>query len=438
MDADLIAGIVGVAALLMLMILRCPIAFALLLVGTSGLVYFIGLDPAITYIPTQIFKYLAKFTFIAVPLFLLMGYFTFHAGLTRDAYRVARDWVGHLPGGLGIATVLANAAFGAAAGSSLASCSAFSKIAVPEMVRSGYSMRLATGIVASAGGLAILIPPSIIMIIYGILTETSPGKLFIAGIIPGLVYVAVIAIAIVPMVRFSPTWKLQGTVPPPPPLRKRLRDSYRMWGIFVLAMLVIGGIYGGLVDPTEAAALGAFGAMLLALLLRKLDWPAFKESVSSTLQASSMIFLLLAGASVFSTFLTRSGLMALVTKTIIELQVPLLALLGLLAILYVILGMFLDSISMMVLTLPFVTPVMVEKEIDFIWFGVFITILVEVGAITPPVGLNIYVMKGVLRDEISLEELFLGAAIFVPLILVVLTILILFPELATWLPRKMS
>jgi len=438
MDADLIAGLVGIAALLILMVLRCPIAFAMLLVGTGGLIYFMGLDPAITYIPSQLFKYLAKFTFIAVPLFLLMGYFTFHGGLTGDAFRVARDWVGHLPGGLGIATVLANAAFGAAAGSSLAACAAFSKIAVPEMVRSGYSMRLATGIVASAGGLAILIPPSIIMIIYGGLTETSPGKLFIAGIIPGLVYVAVLSIAIIPLVRFSSTWKLQGKVPPPPPLRQRLYGSYKLWGIFVLALIVIGGLYSGLVDPTEAAALGAFGAMLLALLLRKLNWPTFKDSVSSTLHASSMIFLLLAGASVFSTFLTRSGLMALVTTAIIELKVPLLALLGLLAVLYVILGMFLDSISMMVLTLPFVTPVMVDKGIDFIWFGVFITVLVEVGAITPPVGLNIYVIKGVLRDQISLEELFLGATIFVPLILMVLVILIFFPELATWLPGMMT
>ena len=438
MDADLIAGIVGVAALLILMILRCPIAFALVLVGTGGLIYFMGLEPAITYIPTQIFMYLAKFTFIAVPLFLLMGYFTFHGGLTGDAFRVARNWVGHLPGGLGIATVLANAAFGAASGSSLAACAAFSKIAVPEMVRSGYSMRLATGIVASAGGLAILIPPSIIMIIYGILTETSPGKLFIAGIFPGLVYVAVISIAIVPLVRFSSTWKLQGKVPPPPPLRQRLYESHKLWGIFVLALLVIGGIYTGLVDPTEAAALGAFGAMLLALLLGKLNWPAFEDSVSSTLQASSMIFLLLAGASVFSTFLTLSGLMERVTTAIIKLDVPLSALLGLLAILYVILGMFLDSISMMVLTLPFVTPIMVDKGIDFIWFGVFITILVEVGAITPPVGLNIYVMKGVLRDQISLEELFIGAAVFVPLILIVLVILIFFPELATWLPGMMA
>jgi len=438
MDPDVIAGIVGVAVLLLLMIIRCPISFALLIVGTGGLIYFMGLGHALAYIPAQIYMYLAKFTFIAVPLFLLMGYFTFHAGLTADAYKVARDWVGHLPGGLGIATVLANAAFGAAAGSSLASCAAFSQIAVPEMARSGYSMRLATGIVASAGGLAILIPPSIIMIIYGILTETSPGKLFIAGIFPAIVYVAVISISIIPLVRFSPTWKLQGTVPPPPPLRLRLHDSYKLWTILVLALLVIGGIYTGLVDPTEAAALGAFGAMLLALFLRKLDWAAFKDSVISTLHASSMIFLLLAGASVFSTFLTRSGVMAIATNAIIKLDVPLFALLGLLAIFYVILGMFLDSISMMVLTLPFVTPVMVDKGIDFIWFGVFITILVEVGAITPPLGLNIYVMKGVLRDEISLEDLFIGAAVFVPIILVVLGILIVFPELATWLPGKMT
>lgn len=437
MDADLIAGIAGVAALLILIILRCPIAFALLLVGTGGLVYFMGLAPAITYIPTQIFKYLAKFTFISVPLFLLMGYFAFHAGLTADAYKVARDWVGRLPGGLGIATVLANAAFGAASGSSLAAVAAFSKIAVPEMTRSGYSMRLATGIVASSGGLAILIPPSIIMIIYGIFSETSPGKLFIAGIFPGLVYAAVMAIAIVPLVRFSSAWKLQSEVPPPPPLRQRLYEFHKLWGILVLALLVMGGIYAGLVDPTEAAALGAFGAMLLALILRKLNWPALKDSLSSTLHASSMIFLLLAGASIFSTFMVRSGLMAVATTTIIGLQVPLLVLLGLLAIFYVILGMFLDSISMMVLTLPFVIPIMVDKGIDFIWFGVFLTLLVSVGTITPPMGLSIYVMKGVLRDQVSLEELFLGAAIFVPLILVVVGIVMIFPELATWLPARM-
>jgi tripartite ATP-independent transporter DctM subunit len=433
----MIAGIVGVALLLFLMIVRCPISFSLLFVGTVGLIYFMGLHSAIIFVPLQIYKYLAKFTFIAVPLFLLMGYFTFHAGLTSNAYMVARDWVGHLPGGLGIATVLANAAFGAAAGSSLASCAAFSKIAIPEMSRSGYSMRISTGIVASAGGLAILIPPSIIMIIYGILTETSPGKLFIAGIFPGILYVVVIALGIIPLVRFSSTWKSREKISRPP-LRQRLNDSYRLWSIFVLALIVIGGIYTGLVSPTEAAGLGAFASMLMALILGRLDWATFKDSVGSTVHASSMIFLLLAGASVFSTFLTRSGLMQVVTTSVIEMEVPLYALLGILAIFYVILGMFLDSISMMVLTLPFVVPVMVSKNIDFIWFGVFITILVEVGAITPPLGLNIYVMKGVLRDQLSLEELFYGAAIFVPLILLVLAIIILFPQIATWLPGLMS
>ena len=217
-----------------------------------------------------------------------------------------------------------------------------------------------------------------------------------------------------------------------------MKNFLKFTGIAALALLVMGGIYAGLVDPTEAAALGAFGAMLLALILGKLNWAAFKESLTSTVHASSMIFLLLAGASIFSTFMTRSGLMGVVTTTIIELQVPLLALLGLLAVLYVILGMFLDSISMMVLTLPFVIPIMVDKGIDFIWFGVFLTILVGVGTITPPMGLSIYVMKGVLRDQVSLEELFFGAAIFVPLILVVLAIITLFPDIATWLPNLMA
>ena len=435
MESDIIAGIVGIAALLVMIALRCPISFALLTVGMGGMVYFMGLGSTINYIPTQIFQHLAKFTFIAAPLFLLMGYFAFEAGLTADAYKVARDWLGRLPGGLGVATVVANAAFGAAAGSSLASCAAFSKIAIPEMRKSGYSMRLATGIIASAGGLAILIPPSIIMIIYGILSETSPGKLFIAGIFPGLVYAAVIALGIIPMVRFSAAWKAER--PPAPPLRARLYELRKMWGIGVLAALVIGGIYTGVVSATEAAALGAFGAFLLAIALRKMNWSVFKESVSDTVHASSMIFLLLAGASIFSTFMTLSGLMELATTSIINLDLPLLGLLGMLALLYIILGCFLDSISMMVLTLPFIMPVMVDQGIDFLWFGAFLCILVEIGAITPPMGLNIYVMKGVLGDQVSLEELFMGAGVFVLLEMVIVAIIIVFPQLATWLPGKM-
>ena len=188
MDTDIIAGIAGIVILVILIALRFPIAFALLIVGLGGLAYFYGVGSALAHIPGQIYTYLAKFTFIAVPLFLLMGYFAFEAGLTADAYEVARLWVGRLRGGLGIATVVANAAFGAAAGSSLASCAAFAKIAIPEMRQSGYSMRLSTGIIAAAGGLAVLIPPSIIMIIFGVISETSIGQLFIAGIFPGLVY----------------------------------------------------------------------------------------------------------------------------------------------------------------------------------------------------------------------------------------------------------
>lgn len=432
MDSEVIAGIVGIAALLVMIVLRFPISFALLIVGTGGLIFFYGIAGATSYIPNQLYTYLAKFSFMAVPLFLLMGSFAFEAGLTADAYEVARAWFGRLRGGLGIATVVANAIFGAACGSSLASCAAFSKISIPEMLKSGYSMRLSTGIVAASGGLSVLIPPSIIMIIFGVMTETSIGKLFIAGIFPGLVYAAAIGIGIIPMTARIPRGQQ------PPPLKERIRSLRKVWGITILALLVIGGIYAGLVTAEEAAALGAFGALLLTLGLRKLNWRVFKGSIGETVYASSMIFLLLAGAAVFSIFMSRSGLMEMATNSIINMHLSLWALLGMLSLLYIILGMFLDSISMMILTLPFVVPIMVEQNIDFLWFGALLCVLVQIGCITPPMGLNIYVMKGVLGDQAKLEDLFLGAAPFVALEIVVVVILIFFPQIATWLPNNMQ
>ena len=297
-------GVAGTIAVMLLIVFRFPIAFALAGIGTFGVASIFGFTKALTFIPYQLYSHISHFTFTAVPLFLLMGYFAFNAGLTQEAYDAARAWVGKLPGGLAVTTIGGCALFAATAGSSLAECAAMAKIAVPEMRKSGYSMRLATGVVASAGGMAVVIPPSIIMIIYGVITETSIGELLIAGVIPGILYFTVFALAIVGYARLRPesaprelnvdtSWKARRT------------SIKKVWGIATLFALVIGGIYAGLVTPTEAAGLGAVGAFALAAIKKKLDRVTFYGAIVDTVKASAMIFLLLGGASIFTIFMSE-------------------------------------------------------------------------------------------------------------------------------------
>lgn len=429
-------GIVGIIVVLILIILRFPIAFVLAGVGTLGIMWIFGFQRTIDYIPYQLFSHISKFTFTAVPLFLLMGYFAFYAGLTNEAYDAARAWVGNFPGGLALTTIAGCALFAATAGSSLAECAAMSKIAVPEMRKSGYSMRLATGVVASAGGMAVVIPPSIIMIIYGVLTETSIGTLLIAGILPGILYFGIFALAISAFAYLRPSsapreesadtsWKAK-------------RASFKkIWGIGVLFMLVIGGLYAGLVSPTEAAGLGAAGALVMAIAKKKLDWSTFKTAMVETTKASAMIFLLLAGASVFTLFMSATGVITSATSDLIGLKLSPVLLLSALFGLYIILGMFLDSISMMILTLPLVLPILQSQHISIIWFGVIMCMIVEIGCITPPMGLNVYVIKGALGKSVDLNDIFAGALPFVVLEVLIVITLYIFPIIALWLPSLM-
>jgi len=426
-------GIVGTGAVLVLITLRVPIAFALAGIGTLGLIIIYGLEPASIYIPRQLYSYIGKFTFTAVPLFLLMGYFAFHAGLTTEAYDASRAWVGRLPGGLALTTVAGCALFAASAGSSLAECAAMSKIAVPEMRKSGYSVRLATGVVASAGGMAVVIPPSIIMIIYGVITETSIGELLIAGILPGILYFGIFSLAIIIYAYLRPSSAPQESNVDTS-WKARRASLKKVWGIAALFTLVIGGIYGGLVTPTEAAALGAAGALGLAYLKRKLDRTTFKTSIAETLKASAMIFLLLGGASIFTTFLSVTGVISSATTFLISMDLPPTMILLALFVLYVVLGMFLDPISMMILTLPIVMPIITAQDLSMIWFGVIMCMLAEIGCITPPMGLNVYVMKGALGKSVDLNDIFAGALPFVLLMILIVVILYIFPEIALWLP----
>lgn len=433
----LTVGIVGVILLLIFIILRVPISVALAGIGLFGVIYLLGFDRAISYLPHQIYSRTAKFTFTAIPLFLLMGYFAFYAGVTEGAYETARAWVGRVPGGLGIATIGGCALFAATAGSSLAECAAMSKIAVPEMLKSGYNKKLALGLVASAGGLAVVIPPSIIMVIYGVLTELSVGHLLVAGVLPGILYAGVFAIAIFLYALFKPSSApLESKVDTS--WRVRIRSLKKFWEVLLLFGASIGGIYAGLVTPTEGAALGAVAAFGLGVFKRKLTKEVIKEAVIETVKASAIIFLLFCGASVFTIFITVTGVIQAFTNWLISLNLSPLQLFWAIMILYIILGCFLDSISMMLLTLPLVMPIIENMGLNLIWFGVIMCMIVEIGCITPPMGLNVYVMKAAVGKDAELTEIFAGALPFVILEVIVVAILYAFPQIALWLPSYMG
>jgi tripartite ATP-independent transporter DctM subunit len=429
-------GILGFILFCGLIVIRVPISYGLAGVGTMGLFYIYGPQKAIAFIPQQIYTHASNFTFAAIPLFLLMGYLAFYADLSKDAYDAARAWFGKIPGGLAVATIYACAIFGACSGSSLAECAVFSKIAIPEMVASKYNKKLALGVVAAAGGLDVLIPPSILMVVYGVMTETSVGKLLVAGILPGILYAVIFAVAVTLFCYFKPSYGPKASHADTSWKAKMIAIK-KIWGVVLLFGLVLGAIYTGWATPDEAAAVGVFGSFLLVLFRKKFNWRNFNEAVIDSTKATAMIFLLLGGACVFTAFMSVTGVVSAIAKWIIGMNLPLWGLLGFLYILYLIMGCFLDAVSMMLLTMPFVVPILQAKGLSLIWFGVIICMLCVIGAITPPLGLNVYVMKGALGKEVKLEEIFAGALPFVFLMVLITIILSIFPQISLFLPDLM-
>ncbi len=433
---QLTLGYLGFLAFIVLIFLRFPIAYAMAAVGTVGLFFVSGPATVFKFIPLEVYSHTSNFSLSALPLFLLMGYLAFHADLSKDSYDAARAWFGKIPGGLAVATVYACAIFGACTGSSLAECAVFSKISVPEMIKCGYNKRLSLGVVAAAGGLDVLIPPSIIMVVYGVMTETSIGQLLIAGIIPGIFYAFVFAVAIVIFCWRKPSYA---------PDTKDIDTSWRarwvaivnIWTVAFLFAFVLGSIYAGWATPDEAAAVGVLGAFLLVIYRKRLTWAKLKEATVDSAKASAMIFLLIGAASIFSAFLSVTGVISSITTWVTETGFPFWGILGSLIVLYLILGCFLDAISMMVLTLPVVAPIIQAHGGSLVWFGVVITMVSVIGAITPPLGLNIYVMKAALGNEVDLNDIFAGALPFVFLMIFITFVLCLFPEMSLWLPNMM-
>lgn len=432
--SSLAVGLVGIVVMLGLMALRMQIAFAMGVVGFVGILVLTG-DWQIAYSTLGVIPYssVATFLLIAVPLFTLMGRFAFHSGISGDLYDTASKWMRHLPGGLAVATVGACALFAAVSGSSLAAAASMGAIAIPEMLRHRIQPHLATGVVAAGGTLGIMIPPSLGFIIYGLMAEQSIGTLFIAGILPGILLALSFALVVIVWA----TWKPD--VAPRQPAAswgERFRSFFGVWGIVALFVLVMGGIYGGFVTPTEAAALGATGSLAILVLRRGLSVKFVSESLQETTATTAMIFLILIGAHIFNVFLAMSRLPGFITDFVLSLDVsPVLIMLVVMAG-YVVMGCFLDTLAMIVLTVPILLPAIKAMGYDPIWFGVMIVLVIEMGLITPPVGMIVYVLKGV-APTVELREIFRGAWPFVVVQIAVMLLFLFWPEIALWVPDLM-
>lgn len=429
-------GVAAIAILLVLLALRVPIAFALGGVAVVGMMALRGPSAAFGMLASQPYDFIAHWTLTAVPMFLLMGSIAYHAGLTQSLYAAASLWLSWLPGGLAVASTAACAGFAAASGSSVATASAMGRIAIPEMMRYRYDPGLATGCVAAAGTLGSLIPPSILMVVYAIFAEVSVSKSLMAGILPGLLSALMFGAMIVVRCKLKPS--LGPAVADGADWGARFSALRRVWPLPVLILGVVGGMYSGAFTTTEAAAGGAFLAIVIAALQRRLSWPVFKAAAVDTLTGTAAIFLIAVGGVLLSRFMAATGLPAALGEWITARSIDPLTLILLISVIYIVLGCFLDSIGVMLLTLPILLPMLEAAKIDLIWFGVLVIKYLEIGLVTPPVGMNVFVIKSVVGDTVSLERIFKGIAWFVATDIVTLAILIAFPQIALFIPRLMG
>ena len=437
----MIEGIAGFGAVLILVLLRIPIAFAMGLVGTIGFTLESSYRASISMVARLIIDTSQNYGLSVVPLFILMGLFVNKAGISRELYAASNAFLGHLRGGLAMATVVACGGFAALSGSSLATAATMSKVAMPEMRRFGYSDSLATASIAAGGTLGILIPPSVILVIYGLLTETSVGKLFMAGIVPGLLGVLLYLVA----VRFT-VWRDPDAGPAGEraTLSQRLLALREVWAVLLLFFLVIGGLYGVFdvpplniaFSPTEAAGMGAMGAFLIALARGRLSFADTFEVLRETATTTASLFAVLIGAWIFSNFVNVAGLpqglLALVTTHDLS---PMMVM-AMIIVIYIVLGCVFESLSMLLLTVPIFFPVVTDLGYDPVWFGIIVVVVVEISLITPPVGLNVFVLKGMVGD-VSTMTIFKGVTPFWMVDIVRLLILLALPGVVLFLPGLM-
>ncbi|MBT0959422.1 TRAP transporter large permease [Alphaproteobacteria bacterium KMM 3653] len=421
--------VIGMVAVLMIM--RVPVGVSLLLAGATGFAFIRGATITFDTIGGRLFDIGSGYALSAVPLFLLMGHVAAKAGITQDIYRATRAWLGHLKGSVVIATTVAAVAFAACSGSTTSSTAVFGRVAIPEMLRLKVNRKLAAGCVATVGTLAGMIPPSINLIVYGIIARESVPKLLIAGIVPGLLtafaYLVMIYIRVSRNPEMAPALPKAG-------IEERLQSLKGVWSFLTLGGVVIGGIYAGIITPTEAGAIGAVGSFLIALLRNRLSFSVLKEVFLDTAQTTSVIFIILVGALIFSSYLAVSGASGAVSEYIVGLDMSMMGIVCIYVLLLLVLGCMVDPVSVMFLTVPIFVPPLIELGAHPIWLAIVVVKTLEIGLITPPVGLNAFVLKGV-APSFSLREIFGGIWWFLQVEVITLIMILFIPTIATFLPE---
>ena len=425
--------ILGLISVILMIAVGLPIAFSMLTVGFFGLVILIGFSPSLAMIGQIFFDNGMNYTLSILPLFLLMGNFVVKAGLADELYNAANAWLRHKKGGLAMATIIACGGFSSVCGSSLATAATMAKIALPSMQKYNYPDSLATGAIAAGGTLGILIPPSMILVLYGIITSQDIGQLFLAGIIPGILGILGYIIAVkISVLKNKSLFKTLPSLS----LAKKIKSLKGVLGIISLFVIVMGGIYSGVFTATEAAGVGAFGAFIIVLLKRKITLNSFYETLLETAKVTSMLFFLLFGAILFSNFINLAGLPNDLRDFLSMFNMNIYTLLIGIFIIYLILGMVLESLSMMLLTVPIFYPIVLDMGGDLIWFGILVVVAVEISLITPPIGLNVHVLKTIVKDKIKLNTIFKGVIPFVTMDIIRIIILLLIPGITLFLPNS--
>ena len=426
-------GFTGIVALLILLVLRVPVAFAMFLVGFLGIWALNGWNGAMGLLSSETFTLASSSELVVVPLFILMGNVASTTGMSRQLYNAAYAVIGHIRGGLASATLLGCGGFAALSGSSVASALTMGKVSLSEMDRYGYAPRLSTGVVAAGGTLGILIPPSTGFVIFAILTEQSIGRLFLAGVFPGLLLLAIFVITVSIICWFRPEAG-------PPGLRKSLSEKLTaLTGALPILLVIastIGGIYGGFFSPVEAAGVGAAFVIIYGIVTRSLSLSAFLHAARASVVTTATVMLILIAAHMVNPFLALSHVPTYVGEALIALDIPVLGTLVLMLLVYLVLGCFLEGFAMLVLTLPIFFPVVLQMGIDPIWFGVLVVLTLEMGLISPPVGINVFIVKSV-APKVTLADIFRGVLPFWLAMLVTLGILIAFPQISLLLPNTM-
>jgi len=432
--SDITIGVIGIAVLLILFFLRVPVAFSMAIVGFTGFAYISNPQAGLSILARDIFEQFSSYPLSCIPMFILMGCFAFQTGISKRLYDTTYAWVGHVRGGLIMATVMACAGFGAICGSSAATAATMGKIAIPEMKRYHYDDTLATGSVASAGTLGVMIPPSTVFLIYGILTEQSIGKLFIAGVLPGILLAILMMITVAILCWRNPAIAPAGARTP---WKGKLRSLTGVIETLILFLFVIGGLFLGWFSPTQAGAIGSGGVLLIGLVRRQISRRGFFEAVKDALQTSCMVLFCITGATVFGHFMAVSRITFDLADWVAALPYSPTTIMAVIIFFYFLGGTFMDSMGLIVLTIPIFFPVVMRLGFDPIWFGVMVVLIAEMGVISPPEGVNVFVIKSIAPD-VPLQSIFKGVLPFLAAMIVCAVIIMIFPIIATFLPSLIT